>query len=181
MRQIAPPLSDNSRCQMVWSLFSFPLHPSSERNILCKPTDVSKSQLMAVNDRLRVKCACNVNSSNKHRNRWSAAYRAGEGGIAIGLQREEDIFTSIKCPDRLWGPSSLLFNVMLTLSPRIKRPEREANHSPQSSTQVENAWSYTSILPHSFIRWCLMNTLKPGAWFLKLWHVYPSLLVSGLH
>jgi len=64
---------------------------------------------------------------------------------------------------------------------RIKRPEREANHSPQSSTQVENVWCYTSILPHSFIRWCLVNPLKPGAWFLKLWHAYPSLLVSGLH
>jgi hypothetical protein len=171
--------SDISGCEMVRSLFSFPLHPSSECNILRKPTDVCKSQLMAGNGLLRVKYACNVNSSDKHRNRWSAAYRAGEEGIAIGLRREEDTFISIKCSDRLWGPSILLFNVMLAHSPRIKRPEREANHSPQSSTQVENAWCYTAILPHSFIRWCLINRLKPGAWFLKLWHAYPSLLVSG--
>ena len=136
---------------------------------------------MAGNDLLRVKYACNANSSKKHRNRLSAAYRAGEGGIAVRLQREEGIFISIKCPEWLWGSSSLLFNVMLAPSPSIKRPEHEANHSPQFSTQVENVWCYTSILPCPFIRWCLINPLKPGARFLKLWHAYPSLLVSGLN
>jgi hypothetical protein len=29
----------------------------------------------------------------------------------------------------------------------IKRPGREAYHSPPSSAEVKNAWSYTSILP----------------------------------
>jgi len=30
------------------------------------------------------------------------------------------------------------------ISPKVKRPGREANHSPPSSDEVENAWSYAS-------------------------------------
>jgi hypothetical protein len=33
------------------------------------------------------------------------------------------------------------------LSRGVKRPGREADHSPPSSTEVSNAWSYTSTLP----------------------------------
>jgi hypothetical protein len=33
------------------------------------------------------------------------------------------------------------------LSPGVKRPGREADHSPPSSAEVENAWSYTSTPP----------------------------------
>jgi hypothetical protein len=29
----------------------------------------------------------------------------------------------------------------------VKRPGREADHSPPSSAEVKNAWSYTSIPP----------------------------------
>ena len=35
------------------------------------------------------------------------------------------------------------------LIPRIKRQEREADHSPPYSAEVKNEWSYTSI--HSYI------------------------------
>jgi hypothetical protein len=31
--------------------------------------------------------------------------------------------------------------------PRVRRPRREADHSPPSSAEVKNAWSYISILP----------------------------------
>jgi hypothetical protein len=34
-----------------------------------------------------------------------------------------------------------------TLSLGVKRPRREADHSPPSSAKVKNAWSYTSITP----------------------------------
>jgi len=33
------------------------------------------------------------------------------------------------------------------LSLGIKRPESEANHSPPSSAEAENSWSYTSTPP----------------------------------
>jgi hypothetical protein len=35
------------------------------------------------------------------------------------------------------------------LSLGLKLPEREADHSPPSSVEVKNAWSYTSIPPMS--------------------------------
>jgi hypothetical protein len=39
----------------------------------------------------------------------------------------------------------------------IKRPEREADHSPPSSAEVKNAWSYTSIPQYVFMAWCLVK------------------------
>jgi hypothetical protein len=40
------------------------------------------------------------------------------------------------------------------LSPGVKRPGREADHSPPSSAEVKNAWSYTSTPQYAFIAWC---------------------------
>jgi hypothetical protein len=43
------------------------------------------------------------------------------------------------------------------LSTGIKRPGREANHSPPSSAEVKNAWGHTSTSPYAFMEWCLMK------------------------
>jgi hypothetical protein len=37
--------------------------------------------------------------------------------------------------------------VPATVSLGVKQPERDADHSPPSSSEVKNAWSYTSTLP----------------------------------
>jgi hypothetical protein len=39
----------------------------------------------------------------------------------------------------------------------VKRSARKADHSPQSSAEVKNAWSYTSTLPYVFMAWCLVK------------------------
>jgi hypothetical protein len=44
---------------------------------------------------------------------------------------------------------------LLTLG--LKRPGREAYHSPPSSAEVTNAWSYTSTVPYVFMAWCLVT------------------------
>jgi len=41
--------------------------------------------------------------------------------------------------------------------PGVKRPGREAGHSPPSSTEVKNAWNYTSTPPFFFMVWCLVK------------------------
>jgi hypothetical protein len=41
-----------------------------------------------------------------------------------------------------------------TLSPGIKRPGREADHSTPSGPEVKNAWSYSSTPPNVFMTWC---------------------------
>ena len=46
------------------------------------------------------------------------------------------------------GPSTLLFNKCLGSLPRVMRPRCEVNHSPLSSAEVKNEWSYTSIPPY---------------------------------
>jgi hypothetical protein len=39
----------------------------------------------------------------------------------------------------------------------IKRPGRKVDHSPPSSAEVKNAWSYTSTLQYVFMTWCLIK------------------------
>ena len=48
------------------------------------------------------------------------------------------------CPDQLWGPPGLLFNGHWGLFPGVKQPGCAVNHSPPSSAEVKNGWSYTS-------------------------------------
>jgi len=40
------------------------------------------------------------------------------------------------------------------LAAGVKRPGRESDHSPQSSAELKNAWSYTSTLQYAFMAWC---------------------------
>jgi hypothetical protein len=47
-------------------------------------------------------------------------------------------------------PASYLMGTGV-LSQGIKRPGREADHSPQASAEVKNAWIYTSTPPYAFM------------------------------
>jgi hypothetical protein len=40
------------------------------------------------------------------------------------------------------------------LSLRVKWPGHEADHLPPYSTEVKNAWSYTSVPQYTFMVWC---------------------------
>jgi len=55
--------------------------------------------------------------------------------IEVRFSAGPGILSSLPRLDQLWDP------------PILKRPEREADHSSTSSTEVKNAWSYTSIPP----------------------------------
>jgi len=46
----------------------------------------------------------------------------------------------------LWPTQSPIQYVPWTFSPEVKRPEREADHSPPSSAEIKNVWSYISPL-----------------------------------
>jgi hypothetical protein len=45
--------------------------------------------------------------------------------------------------------------VLRALSPEIKRPVREADHSPPSSAEVKNVWGYTITPQYVFKLRCL--------------------------
>jgi hypothetical protein len=38
-----------------------------------------------------------------------------------------------------------------SLSPGVKRPGREADHSPTTSAEVKKTWIYSSISPYTFM------------------------------
>jgi hypothetical protein len=48
-------------------------------------------------------------------------------------------------------------NVPVTVSPGVKRPGRETDHSPPYSAQDKNAWSYTSIPQYVYKAWNLIK------------------------
>ena len=52
-------------------------------------------------------------------------------------------FTYIR-PDRLWGPPSLLYNSYWSFIKSVNRLRHESNHSPASTGEVKNWWSYIS-------------------------------------
>jgi hypothetical protein len=43
------------------------------------------------------------------------------------------------------------------LSPRVKRPGLEADHSPPTSVEVKNTWLYTSTPPYVFMAQYLIS------------------------
>jgi hypothetical protein len=47
------------------------------------------------------------------------------------------------------------------ISPEVKLPRREADHSPPSSEGVKNTCSYTSTPQYVFMVWCLVKQFYP--------------------
>jgi hypothetical protein len=54
----------------------------------------------------------------------------------------------------LWSTPS---RVAGALTPRVKRPGSEVDHSPPCSAKVKNTWSYTSTSQYVFVTWCLLK------------------------
>jgi hypothetical protein len=57
------------------------------------------------------------------------------------------LFSSAERTNQLCEPSRLVFDGYKVYFPGIKRAGRETDHSPTSSSEVKNEWSYTSALP----------------------------------
>jgi len=50
-------------------------------------------------------------------------------------------------------------NLIKPRPPRLKRPGYEVDHSPPSSAEIKNAWSYTSTPHNDFMAWYLQGQL----------------------
>jgi hypothetical protein len=92
----------------------------------------------------------------------TTGYGLDDQGIGVQAPLGARIFTSPCRPDRFWGPSLSSRQilgptqppiqwVLVFLSPDVKRPGREADHSPPSCTKVKKIWIYITNPPYAFI------------------------------
>jgi hypothetical protein len=74
----------------------------------------------------------------------STGFELGGRGWIPG--RGKKFLFSSQCPDRLWGPPSLLSNWYRgALSTAVKRPGHEADHSPLSCAEVKNGGAIPTL------------------------------------
>jgi hypothetical protein len=87
-----------------------------------------------------------------HKLRKKFATVDGRGSIP---DRGKRFFSTLLSPDRLWGPPGLHHSKHRRpyLALGIKRPEREADHSPPSSAEVKIGWAIgLPPIPHASSR-----------------------------
>jgi hypothetical protein len=94
-------------------------------------------------------------SSSEFKNAWnytSALPIRRHGVVLSKAQRQLYLlpFTTVSRQD-LGSTQPPLQWVSGALSLEVKRPGREADHSPPSSADVKNAWSYTSTPQYAFM------------------------------
>jgi len=72
------------------------------------------------------------------------------------------------CPDRPWGPTSLLYNGYWVFPGGKERPGRDADPSPPSSAVVMKEYSYTSTAPMGRTACTEPQCLYKGALYYNL-------------
>jgi hypothetical protein len=84
-----------------------------------------------------------------HRSRDSSVSIITGWMACVRFPAAERLFSYAQRPDRLWGPPSLLSNGHWGfLSPGVKWPGREADHSSPSSAEAKNGGAIPP-LPHT--------------------------------
>jgi hypothetical protein len=88
--------------------------------------------------------------------RWDTGWTVGVLGFDSRRGVGIFLFTTVSRmalgatqPSIQWVPGALSFGV--------KWPGREADHSPPSSAEVKNEWSYASTPQYIFMEWCLVK------------------------
>jgi hypothetical protein len=94
----------------------------------------------------------------------ATGYGLNDRRVGVRVSVKARSFSSPRCPDRLWGPPSLLSNGYRG----VKRQGREADHSPTTSAEVKKMWIYISTPSlRGIVLLCM-----------ELVHASPSLLSS---
>jgi hypothetical protein len=90
--------------------------------------------------------------------RWATGYGLDDRGSTVRFPAGTENFSlyhRIQNGSGAHPDSYPMANRALSL--KIKRPGREAYHSPPSSAEVKNAWSYTSTPQYACMAWCLVK------------------------
>jgi hypothetical protein len=69
--------------------------------------------------------------------------QAGKSRNRVSIpERDKKVLSSLKSPDLLWCPPTLLFSGYQRLFPRYKAPEHEGDHSLPATAKVNNKWCF---------------------------------------
>jgi hypothetical protein len=89
---------------------------------------------------------------------FNYAYGLTIGVLGFDSRRGPGIFLFTTAPRTALGPTQPPIQwVPGTISLGVKRPGREADHSPLSSAEVKNASSCTSTPQYVLVAWCLVK------------------------
>jgi hypothetical protein len=79
----------------------------------------------------------------------ATGYGLDDRGVGVRVPVGSRILFTSSTPDL--GFTQPIQWVPGALSPGVKRPGREADHSPPASVEVKKMWIYTSTSPHAFL------------------------------
>jgi hypothetical protein len=102
------------------------------------------------------------------------ALRCGLDDRWFESRQRLDLFTTVSRP--ALGPTQPPIQwVTGSLSLVLKRPWDEPDHSPPSSAEVNNAWSYTSTPQYVFMTWCTVKEKRRNNFTFTLYsNIFPS-------
>jgi hypothetical protein len=78
-------------------------------------------------------------------------------GVGVRVPVGSRIFFSTSSRPALGPTQPPIQWVPKTLSPGVKRTGCEADHSPPTSAERKNTWTYTSTPPYAFMVYCLIS------------------------
>jgi hypothetical protein len=84
----------------------------------------------------------------------------------FNLAEDHTLFSAM--PDWPWGQRSPQFNGYRVSFLGVKRQRCEVDHSPPSSAEVRNEWSYTSTPPYIFMA-CIGTTFLLRLYVITLY------------
>jgi len=84
---------------------------------------------------------------------WNSSVSVVSGWMGFVFQQGQGVLFTIASRPAL-GPMQSLRACSFSW---VKQLWCESDHSPPSSTEVKNAWSYTSTSPNVFVAWCLIK------------------------
>jgi hypothetical protein len=81
----------------------------------------------------------------------ATGYGLDDLGVGVQVPVGSRIFSSPRRALALGPTKPSIQWIPGALSPGVKRPRREADHSPPTSAEAKNMWIYTSTPPYTFM------------------------------
>jgi hypothetical protein len=81
----------------------------------------------------------------------ATGYGLDDHGVGVRVPWGKNFHFSVSSRPVLEPTQPPIQRVPEAISPGVKRPVREADHSPPASAEAKKTWVYTSTPPHAFM------------------------------